>query len=156
MRYEREDWPSRAMRIIYDRTRALPEYTAARAYVEIRAYLVCRDQNVAGMRALGGFSEVLRAAIDELPVQYRAHTGSAMFAWSVTDQLRSEIETLRAELQFRVASRRDELARFRARSRKWFRGGRAPVTECRACNGRGEKRDPDTDSLVACDYCPPV
>lgn len=94
-------WWGRAARIIRERIVALPEYTEARGFVLAAAFAVCRGRNVDEMRDLGGFTEVLRRAVQALPEQYRVDHGSQMFPSTVVSQLETyDLPALREELQW--------------------------------------------------------
>lgn len=102
--YEREpNWAGRAHAIIRERICALPEFARARSLVVMGALDECRGRDVAGMRELGGFSEVIRRHIAALPDAYRVDYGSKFFPRTVADILRDFVPAMREELQSTLA-----------------------------------------------------
>lgn len=108
MRYENDFSVSKAVGAVSERVCALPEFAHARSEVVTEAIWICRGRTVAEMRALGGFSEVIRTCIDRLPSKYSVDYGSKMFPRTVADELRARLPALREEVQFAIASHNSE------------------------------------------------
>lgn len=98
-RFERDDSLSRAAAIVSERVRALPEFAHARSLVVAGAFDECRGRSVGEMRALGGFTEVLRRHVAALPGPYHADRGSRLLPRSVASELLAVLPALREELQ---------------------------------------------------------
>jgi len=97
--YERDDSLSRAAEIIRERICALPEFARARSLVVTGALDECRGRDVASMRELGGFTNVILRHVDALPEQYRINYGSELLPRTVVDTLKEFHPAMRAELQ---------------------------------------------------------
>ncbi len=106
MRYERDNSLSNAVGIIRFRIKGLREYFEGKDRVVKAACDICRDKDVEGMKALGGFSAVAARIIAELPEEYRANRGSKMFPTSVADILREEIPNILNEVKRKLLSER--------------------------------------------------
>jgi hypothetical protein len=102
--FERDDSLSRAANLIRERISALPEFAHARSEVVVAAIADCRGRNVAEMRALGGFSEVIRRHVDALPATYRLNYGSKLLPRTVVDTLRDFVPAMREEVQWALAA----------------------------------------------------
>jgi hypothetical protein len=104
-----ENWTNSAVNLIRDRITTGELYHSAVEAVLESAFAVVKDAGVAELRALGGFTAVLRAALDEVIAarpELAQNQGSAMIELSPADVLRQALPGLRAELQQRVVSAR--------------------------------------------------
>lgn len=96
----RDDFdPGKAFASVRDRVRALPEFSEARASVIASATVDCRGRDVAGMRALGGFSALIERHINALPPGFHVDHGSRMFPFTIADALRAEVPAMREAVQ---------------------------------------------------------
>lgn len=106
MRYESESrtWGI-AAREISRRTRAMPEFQEARALVIDGAAAECRGADVAGMRALGGFTAVVERHVSALPDRFRVDCGSKLLPSSVAAELRcSEVAAMVSDVKERCST----------------------------------------------------
>lgn len=105
MRYERDDSLSKAAGLVWQRVRALPEFTAERGRLVAMATALCADRDVEEMRSLGGFSAVLERLIEQLPEACRVNHGSKLIPLSVSSALRAEIPSMRYDVQVALSRR---------------------------------------------------
>lgn len=93
-----------AAQIISDRAKAHPYYAEALRQAEALAVSRAAGKDVMGLKALGGFTEICRAALDEVIVKIgadRVHVGSKLLPYTLADILKHEVHRLRERVQVR-------------------------------------------------------
>lgn len=105
-----DNWAGTAAAEIRRRIKSLPAYASAIQAVLDVAFRAVQGKSVAELRALGGFTAVLTAALEDLAATDPALTeerGSVMFSGSIYSVLKQDLPALREELQTLVVRAAD-------------------------------------------------